>query len=1155
MNLDSDTHLQGLSTYTDCPRLLLQRLIFTDMAHKLYFTTATDACLPQPDLPEDTPDYAILIHSSMKRNRLPLGSFLTLLPGDNSIALTVAFATDSPGSYARMHSVNVSMFGTQFNTPVDINNDMLEFTAKLDIFKLYPTDLDVSASITNVPWNRLVFSVDGDLVNDPTDPRSLPKIIEDYVQDSINSTTNNAKQRQLNGEMAVTRACGNLDNLQMEYISREQRLLEANVTYQEALDNLTSAEATLASAETAFESANDDILEAQGDLSNVCDEADCEDIEVCSQRCNMCQRDVFVEQTGLCNTTVNVSMNVTEITYQTREGWRWTRICNTRCFRSCYTYGRTTCWTYCNSKCLPFQETYPVRTSRTIYVRETQLKPCPPQRYSHTVTDLCCNQTVCQSAPNVVCQELCREQRARAIENLQKTRADIAEPFSALERARTGLSSAQVALSRATARRDSAQQMFEQIQPAYESTQTAKDVSEKNYQDVLAGIEGELALARLIEGQASLDSIFNITSVTFNISITTHSPMQLPLVITYDIPAREQTYQENIVFDFSAPLQFNLRVISDAVHMRVLDTASISKKRSLSYFNVRGKRQTALESERDPNTLTFEANCVEVMNLRGFFNDLVVSLEEINQGIVDAKSSISATQSQAEVDPSVYTPRINYDVLESVFNVSTEEANVTNKDNDVIKAYEELVQEYERLAVELSASIGNTSFIEWQATMEVLYNITRSVSDHPCAGFTDCLNTALTVLKQLLKDLPTSSDTEELLLQLLGAEKAVLELGTAMNLTIPNSLDRLQPVTSILEADTIVNYWCSSPPNITTLPPLEASVQEGDDLVLNCSAESQLPVTYQWTKNGNLIPDADSNNLVISALQKVDSGNYTCCVSNPVATIKSPYTSLFVYELPTFYLEPTSVAVYTGDRDGAWFGCNATAWPFPGWKWYFRPTEDSQWTLIEGEDANELLVPTPRKENEGWYTCEAYNRYGSLQAKPVYLTILPLTVSQFGIPVEFKMVPVTDDCSSETLKEAVNITMQTMIDLKTVSIDDLSVKIEKGVYVVSFMMVSQNATTDQTQFSPIAEIENIALPSRSDVINARESLESLVQKQQLLVECNDVEFRVLPSSLTFEGLTYLCPPGQELHINYLFCGKVYIQLLHTMCKENTFLAV
>ena len=1135
MNLDSDTQLQGLSIYTDCPRLLLQRLTFTDMAHKLYFTTATDACLPQPDLPEDTPDYAILVHSSMKRNRLPLGSFLTLLPSDNSIALTVAFTTDSPGSYARMHSVNVSMFGTRFNTPVDIRNDTLEFTSKIDIFKLYPTDLDVSASITDVPWNRLVFSIDGDLVNDPTDPRSLPKIMEDYVHDSINSTANNAKQRQLSGEMAVTRACGTLDNLQMEYISREQRLLEANVTYQEALENLTSAEATLASAETAFEGANDEILDAQRNLSIVCDEANCEDVEVCSQQCTRCQRDIFVRQTGRCLTPDIVEMTIYPTTYRTRRGWRWTNVCGYFCISSFFTFGISFCVETCTSKCLPYEESYLVQLPPITFEMEKLVwKPCPPQRYSRTVTEQCCNQTVCQNEPNVVCQELCREQHTRAIENLQKTRADIAEPFSALERARTGLSSAQVALSRAIARRDSAQQMFEQIQPAYESAQTAKDVSEKNYQDVLAGIEGELALARLIEGQASLDSIFNITSVTFNISITTHSPMQLPLVISYDIPAREQTYQENIVFDFSAPLQFNLGVISDAVHMRV---AAISQKRSMSYFSVRGKRQTALESERDPNTLKFETNCVEVMNLREFFNDLVVSLEEINQGIVDAKSNISATQSPAEVDPSLFTPHINYDVLESVFNVSAEEANVTNKDNDVIKAYEELVQEYERLAVERSASIGNTSFIEWQATMEVLYNITRSVSDHPCAGFTDCLNTALTVLQQLLKDLPTSSDTEELLQQLSGSEKAVLELGTAMNLTIPNALDRLQPVTSILEADTIVNYWCSSPPNITTLPPLEASVQEGDDLVLNCSAESQLPVTYQWTKNGNLIPDADSNNLVISGLQKVDSGNYTCCISNPVATVKSPNTSLFVYELPTFYLEPTSVAVYTGDRDGAWFGCNATAWPFPGWKWYFRPTEDSQWTLIEGEEANELLVPTPRKENEGWYTCEAYNRYGSLQAKLVYLTILPLTVSQFGIPVEFKMVPVTGDCSREALKEAVNITIQTMVDLKTVSIDNLSVETEKGVYVVSFMMASQNATTDQTQFSPIVEIENIALPSRSDIINARESLESLVQKQQLLVECNDVEYRVLPSSLTFEGLTYLCPPGQELHINYLFCGK------------------
>ena len=91
-------------------------------------------------------------------------------------------------------------------------------------------------------------------------------------------------------------------------------------------------------------------------------------------------------------------------------------------------------------------------------------------------------------------------------------------------------------------------------------------------------------------------------------------------------------------------------------------------------------------------------------------------------------------------------------------------------------------------------------------------------------------------------------------------------------------------------------------------------------------------------------------------MQRVDSGNYTCVASNPVAVVSSLNASVIVYELPVFYLEPSSLTVYAGNESGAFFACNATAWPYPGWRWYFRRTEDSSWTVDEGEITNELSL-------------------------------------------------------------------------------------------------------------------------------------------------------------------------------------------------------
>jgi len=158
-------------------------------------------------------------------------------------------------------------------------------------------------------------------------------------------------------------------------------------------------------------------------------------------------------------------------------------------------------------------------------------------------------------------------------------------------------------------------------------------------------------------------------------------------------------------------------------------------------------------------------------------------------------------------------------------------------------------------------------------------------------------------------------------------------------------------------------------------------------------------------------------------MQRADAGNYTCHASNPVATVDSFSARVIIYELPTFYLEPSSLAVYAGNESGAFLACNATSWPYPGWRWYFRKT-DTPWTVIEGEITNELLVLNPQKENEGWYMCEAYNSFGSKRAQPAYLTILPVSVSQLGLQAEFEIVAPTNATTTcrnvSILKDAIH---------------------------------------------------------------------------------------------------------------------------------------
>ncbi|HEX7653906.1 MAG TPA: immunoglobulin domain-containing protein, partial [Verrucomicrobiae bacterium] len=61
----------------------------------------------------------------------------------------------------------------------------------------------------------------------------------------------------------------------------------------------------------------------------------------------------------------------------------------------------------------------------------------------------------------------------------------------------------------------------------------------------------------------------------------------------------------------------------------------------------------------------------------------------------------------------------------------------------------------------------------------------------------------------------------------------------------------------------------------------------GDTIALTAMAASDLPVNYQWYKNGALISGAVSTNLPLSGLALTDAGNYTIVASNSLGSVTS----------------------------------------------------------------------------------------------------------------------------------------------------------------------------------------------------------------------------------------------------------------------------
>ena len=597
MSLDSSLHPQGLSLYMNmgCPWLTLGQLTFTGMVHSLYFSGALGLdpfCIDHSDLGASNP--SLTIYSTLQQNRLQLGNFMTLLPGPNSTALSVAFeSTNTSRFHAQMHSVAISILGTNFIVPVEIRDNTLQFSAETNIFGSHPVHLTGTAPTDN-PWNRLSLSIHGEMVD------SFIESVEDYTHNFINATALRARRRQKNAEMVVQRARESLNSLETEYARREQTLLLANMTYEEAVEQVEMANNSLQSAQHAFQTANTALQEAQNGLNAICNEEDCEVVSRCHQEAYTCYQDTIVCDWHQCNTLDYVEVCATEVRYKTKTRGGQTVTCYPYCFRICFIFFSIG---WCSYDChvqyttVPYRCPMPKVTCKL--VSKVKTEPCKTRHFNGTVSRQC-SRSVCQLYPNENCKQHCRNTQKQAIEQLQRSREDIAEPFRVLDEARQNFSIAQSTLSKASFRRTSAHQMRDQIIPPYNSAKTAKELSEQNYEQIVSEIQRELTVAELLDEVMEPDNIFKLVNITFDMNLVTQSSLHFLLLFTYEMPATNQHFQKSILYDFSAPMGTNLRRIAEEILNSLFNLSYVGndRKRSVDH-NIYKRQAEILEREME----------------------------------------------------------------------------------------------------------------------------------------------------------------------------------------------------------------------------------------------------------------------------------------------------------------------------------------------------------------------------------------------------------------------------------------------------------------------------------------------------------------------------------------------------------------------------
>ena len=148
------------------------------------------------------------------------------------------------------------------------------------------------------------------------------------------------------------------------------------------------------------------------------------------------------------------------------------------------------------------------------------------------------------------------------------------------------------------------------------------------------------------------------------------------------------------------------------------------------------------------------------------------------------------------------------------------------------------------------------------------------------------------------------------------------------------------------------------------IDPSQNIYDEGDDLVLTCSAMGGPSNTFEWQLNNvTLAGETDSilNRTNIAANE--DGGTYTCVVSNDAG---SGMDSATVNVMLVITENPTSFS--TSVSQNQQFVCNATGFPEPTFQWF---KEGGNLTgNFSGEDTSVLRFTPVQFGDEGDYYCQ-----------------------------------------------------------------------------------------------------------------------------------------------------------------------------------------
>ena len=1114
-------NLSFAGAQSNCSDLLLGELRFSGLTHHFVIVAGIDSNCNYSNF-SIIANPSVLVESFIDVNTsYRLNDFLSYPPSTAGRIMRTSFSRDTINFSAVTEPAQINLLGDILIAPLSINNCSLSFSGNISLYDVHPSSVE-GVAFVDQSFDSLEISLTGVVDNE------LVITFQNRINNYLEELVELANDRLAVSTTGLQRANSQLNASIADVNYQNETLIVATREYEQAIQQLETANRTYTSA---LKNITEEILSV---FDNVCEVKNCDVVCNAGLQCDNCQ--IFIEglSKSLEERTCFIQVAERAAPFEKSE-YCWSEVTSMQqlVFGNCLNYSCTL-----RTEFIPFQEFVQEECSVPLYMYETR-----DEGYSCTVavdgdqnvynvSQLCCSPSRCSTmSPDKECVQ--SNVACRLVRKMLSNTSNI--NLNALDAARKELSVAEILVEEKIILRDIQMKAYKQSLATLALVNVSILVLNESrillQNEVLAGI---LPVINEVQRSGSTENIIMLQNITF--STITSSPQSLtvlPLTLVYStFIGNISTYTAE--FDFSS-MESSLTQL----------TQELVNRAANSFGGMLRRKRTTVQI--DPNLEFFQQQCNSWITSRDYVNNIYQSLEQ-------AVNSSGSTYSVDTTSGGTIITGINTTALE-VLNISI----------NIDELYSQVILEDDYIAlVNLTESVNTSinkfvdyikfvTFINWQSGQDLQQNFSRGLTGLTCFDLTDCLASVSDILQQLVADLPPEFSSSNFDSFEKYASSFVM-LGSATNITITAARGLVIPLYNLLNSnDVVMEYWCASPPNITEHSPSSVVTTINSTVTLRCTAISDVPVSYYWSKDGSTIDGTNSNTLTLQVDSMNDEGSYVCHATNHISVTQSAASNLDIQAPPMITEHPSNQEVYVGSDNGTMISCRASSDPTPGYQWYFRPTGGSDYVLLMNETSSVLSIDIPQLSHAGFYYCNASNPQGHVISNTASITILAKTIPLFYVNISLDVEVV--NCNEMSGLENSNICRNISFINVTTFTDDVfnelfntmdtitpllsNYSISANVVQLFLQVLSRNVSSDAQSFREIAAN---TITAKNEIRNTLNFLKEIVSNETLQFTSGVYILEPVTGSLMISELAELCPLGQYLHSSNVICSKRFVYI-------------